>query len=108
MKINEYIVKLRKQIRETADAKERNALTIKMRYAIAYRKGADALEHFRSKLIAKEIGKKHDIDDQIAFLANKDTNYVEYMAFQEYRTSCKANVDKTIAVLKAEIEEKLR
>jgi hypothetical protein len=108
MKINKYIVELRKQIRETADAKERNALTIKMRYAIAHMKGADALERYRGNLIAREIGKKYDINAQIAVLANKDTNYVEYMAFQEYRTSCKANVDETIAALKAEIEEKLR
>lgn len=103
MPIHIYICKLRKQMRESTNATEREALNLKMRYAIAYRQGEDALKVFRDRAIEREIGKKFTEGAQIAILYNRETNPDEYVTYQSYRAACKAKVDAYIATLSAEL-----
>jgi hypothetical protein len=105
MTIQRYIYNLRKQIRETTDATEREALNFKMRYAIAYRQGADALKALRDRLIEREIGKTYSEGAQIAILFNRETHPDEYEAYQAFRITCKNSVDVMLESLKKEIME---
>jgi hypothetical protein len=77
-------------------------------YARAYRKGADALRQFRDRAIEREIGKTYTEGAQLAFLFNKDTCPEEFAEYQKFRVQCKAKVDVEIAILSAELNEKLK
>ena len=107
MIIQKYIYNLRKAMRESTDATERETLNIKMRYAIAYRQGGDALKVFRDGFIEREIAKKYTIGAEIALTNDRESKPEEYAAYQEYRIACKAKVDAKLAELKEELEAAL-
>lgn len=105
MNIQRYIYNLRKQIRERREPSERGALDLKLKYAMAYRQGADALKAFRDRLIEREIGKTYSEGAQIAILFNRDIHPDEYEAYQAFRIKCKNSVDAILEGLKKEIME---
>lgn len=105
MTIGKYINTLVKQVRESRDMAERNALRVKLDYARAYAKGT--LADFRDKAIEREIGKTYTVGAQIAILYNEGTNPEEYSAYQAFRETCKAKVDADMAKLANELESEI-
>jgi vacuolar-type H+-ATPase catalytic subunit A/Vma1 len=51
----------------------------------------------RNQRISEMIATKYSIDDQIAVIANKDSQPEEYEEFQRWRTHCKETVDKQMS-----------
>ena len=107
MTIKRYIYNLSKAMRETSDATEKEALGIKMRYAVAYNQGEAALNSFRDRYIEAEMKKKYTLGAEIALTNDKDIKPNEYAAYQAYRVACKTKVDADIAMLEAEISAAL-
>lgn len=102
MNIKQYIYQLRKQIREGDYSPETRE---KLAYARAYMQGEVALEKYRDRAVAREIGKTHNADAQLAILFNKDIHPEEYEAYQAFRIECKAKVDAELEARRAELEE---
>lgn len=71
----------------------------KAEYELAKKNGK--LEKLRSDEISRRISAKYSFSNQIAILMDKDTKPDEWDAYQEFRATVKAEVDKEFA----EIEE---
>lgn len=102
MTIKQYLYNLMKQAREGDRSPETRE---KIAYARAYIQGDEALNKYRDRAIAREIGKTYDSDAQLAILFNKDSHPEEYEAYQVFRAECKAKVDAELEAKKAELED---
>ena len=108
MTINEYIITLRKKRFNPEYAAEKVTIEIRLEYAIAYRKGAEALDEFRDKLIASKLNAVVNRDGQIAILFNQAKHPDEYEAYQKLRVDKKAEADAEMSAMKAELEASLK
>lgn len=72
----------------------------KAKYLIAKKNGK--LEKLRSDEISRRISAKYSFNDQIAIIMDKDTKPSEWLAYQEFRASVKAEVDKEFAEIEVQ------
>ena len=73
------------------------------KYLIAKKNGK--LEKLRSDEIARRISKKYSYNDQFAVLMDKDTKPDEWIAYQEFRSKVKFEVDKEFIELESLSED---